>query len=131
VTLGIEHISDLVGVADGSVVCSWSWLVSMCPLLVMPQILGDLGMLVPVQLGVMAVAVGYDEATSRVALPARTPPRSPVQHPLQLTAKLTANPPTTGVHSGRRWTAIPVLNCADATGGGCPSNLRVRGSRPR
>jgi hypothetical protein len=47
-----------VGVADGGVVCSWSWLVSMYPPLAMPQILSDLGMLVPVHLGVMAVGHG-------------------------------------------------------------------------
>jgi hypothetical protein len=41
--------------------CSWSWLVSMCPLLAMPQLLGDVGMVVLVQLGVMAVGVGHGE----------------------------------------------------------------------
>ena len=82
-----------MGVADGGVVCSWSWLVSMYPPLAMPQIVGDLGMLVPVHLGVMAVGVGHGEPPPAWPLPARTPPRLPVQHPLQLTAKLTANPP--------------------------------------
>ena len=42
----------------------------MLPLLAMPQLLGDVGMLVPVHLGVMAVGVGHGDPTSRVALPA-------------------------------------------------------------
>ena len=34
------------------------------PVLAMPQLLGDMGMVVPVQLGVMAVAVGHGERPS-------------------------------------------------------------------
>ena len=48
--------------------------VHVLPLLAMPQLLGEVGMLVLVQLGVMAVGVGHDGATSRVALPARPHP---------------------------------------------------------
>jgi hypothetical protein len=46
----------------------------------------------------------------------------------RLTAKLIANPPTTGVQGGPRWTAIPVLTSTDRLDGDHPTNLRVRGS---
>jgi hypothetical protein len=50
----------LVGVDDGGVVVVVAG-AHVLPLLAMPQILGDVGMLVLVQLGVMAVGVGYGE----------------------------------------------------------------------
>jgi hypothetical protein len=39
--------------------------VHVLPLLAMPQLLGDVGRLVPVQLGVMAVGVGHGEPLPR------------------------------------------------------------------
>ena len=55
--------------------------VHVLPLLAMPQIVGDVGMLVLVHLGVMAVGVGHGDPPAAWPLPARTPPRLPVQHP--------------------------------------------------
>ena len=113
--------------ADGGVVVLVSWLVHVRPLLAVPQLLGDVGMLVPVQLGlwlwVSGMATHLPPGVACLLEPTQVAgPASP-----WLTATLTANPPTTGVHGGRRWTAIHVLSCADAAGGGCPSNLRVPG----
>jgi hypothetical protein len=61
------------------------------PLLAMPQILGDVGMLVPVHLGVMARGVGHgDPPPARPCLP-EFHPGCRLASP-RLTAKLTANP---------------------------------------
>ena len=94
----------LKGVADGGVVVLVDMAgVHVLPLLAMPQLLGDMGMLVPVHLGVMARGCRPWQTSSRVALPARTPPRLLAQHPPRLTAKLTANPPD---NRGPRRTAL-------------------------
>ena len=62
------------------------------PVLAMPQLLGDVGMVVLVQLGVMAVGVGHGEPPPvRPCLPNLTQVAGPASP--QLTAKLTANPP--------------------------------------
>jgi hypothetical protein len=61
-------------------------------LLAMPQLLGDVGMLVPVHLGVVAVDVGHGEPPPAWPCLPESPPRLPVQHPPLVTAKLT-NPP--------------------------------------
>jgi hypothetical protein len=56
--------------------------VDVLSLLAMPQLLGDVGMLVLVHLGVMAVGVGHGEPPPAwFCLPAGIPPRLPVQHP--------------------------------------------------
>jgi hypothetical protein len=75
--------------------CSWSWLVSMCPQCwPCRSYRVTCGMVVLVQLGLMAVAVGHGE-------PPPVRPCLPEPHPgcrssiPQLTAKLTANPPDT------------------------------------
>jgi hypothetical protein len=80
--------------AHGGVVVLVSWLVSMCsPLLAMPQILGDVGMLVPVHLGVLAVGVGHDTPPPALALPAcQNPTQIAGPASPRLTAKLTAKP---------------------------------------
>jgi hypothetical protein len=74
--------------------------VHVLPLLAMPQILGDVGMLVPVQLGVMVWV--WAMANQRVALPARTPPRSPVQL-LAVDRQVDRQPPD---NWGPGWTAL-------------------------
>jgi hypothetical protein len=71
------------GMADGGVVVLVAVAgVQVRPLLAMPPILGDVGMLVPVHLGVVAVGVSHGEPPPAwPCLPARTPPRLPVRHP--------------------------------------------------
>jgi hypothetical protein len=54
--------------------------VHVLPLLAMPQILGDVGMLVLVQLSVVAVGVGHSEPLPR-GLACQNRPRLPVQPP--------------------------------------------------
>jgi hypothetical protein len=57
----------------------------------MPQILGDVGILVPVHLGVMAVGVGHGEPSPR-GLACRNPTQVAGPASARLTAKLTAKP---------------------------------------
>jgi hypothetical protein len=80
-------------VADGGVVVLVVGAgVHVLPLLEMPQLLGDVGMLVLVQLGVMARGVSAMATHLPRGLACQNPPRLLVQDPPRLTAKLTANP---------------------------------------
>ena len=79
--------------ADGGVVVLVDMAgVHLLPLLAMPQIVGEVGMIVPVHLGVMAVGGGHGKPAP--AWPCRPEPAQ-VAGPASpwLTAKLTANPP--------------------------------------